>query len=640
MGLDPKTAGGVCRPIRPVGVVVAVLLLGLLVGGARAEGDACSDCHEESADLVSASLHEFLDCLDCHPGADDAGHPEVVSPPDCSGCHDDVEQSFAASVHGSVAAQEEFGPGGCSSCHGPIHGLKPESDLESPIHGDRLAETCGQCHADPEMAARLDILLVQPIAAYTASVHARAVSEGKGGARCSDCHSSHDILPAAHPDSKVNHARVPETCGQCHGAITEAFNDSVHGLAAAHGIRESPVCTDCHGEHRILGPDYEDSPVFATNIPKMTCGRCHGDLRLSEKFGMPEDMVPAYADSFHGLASRTGSVTVANCASCHGVHDILPSSDPRSHIHPANLAATCGHCHPGAGARFAIGPVHVLHNGKEHAAVYYARWIYIWLILSTVGGMLLHNLLDLYRKGRKLPEPIPGAAGTRLERLSPGFRAAHALLAVSFIVLAYTGFALKYPEAWWAAPLLQWESSVGLRGWVHRIAAVVMLGAGLVHLVHLAMDRRARACIAEMRPRRSDWVEFREKVAYLTGRSPDPPAEPWVGYAEKVEYLAVIWGSVVMGVTGVLLWLEEITLRWFPTWVVDLATVIHFYEAVLATLAIVVWHFYAVIFDPVVYPMDPAWLTGRSAPMRAGLRQVPRQRTSPERGQPFDLGEA
>jgi cytochrome b subunit of formate dehydrogenase len=254
--------------------------------------------------------------------------------------------------------------------------------------------------------------------------------------------------------------------------------------------------------------------------------------------------------------------------------------------------------------------------------------------------MLLHNLLDLYRKGRNPPEPVPGAAGTRLERLSPGFRIAHALLAVSFIVLAYTGFALKYPEAWWAAPLLQWESSVGLRGWIHRIAAVVMLGAGLVHLAHLAIDRRARACIAEMRPRRSDWVEFREKVAYLAGRSPHPPAEPWVGYAEKIEYLAVIWGTVVMGVTGVFLWLEEITLRWFPTWVVDLATVIHFYEAVLATLAIVVWHFYAVIFDPVVYPMDPAWLNGRSAPMRAGLRQPPRRRASPERRHPFDHGEA
>jgi len=197
---------------------------------------------------------------------------------------------------------------------------------------------------------------------------------------------------------------------------------------------------------------------------------------------------------------------------------------------------------------------------------------------------------------------------------------------VSFVVLAYTGFALKYPEAWWAVPLLQWEGTIGLRGWIHRFAAVVMLAAAAVHVVHMVVDRRARRCIAEMLPRRADWVEMKEKVSFLFGRRIAPPHEPWLGYVEKAEYLAVIWGTAVMAITGCLLWFEEWTLRWLPTWVVDLSTAVHFYEAILATLAILVWHFYAVIFDPVVYPMDMAWLTGRSKRRReAPAKSEPRR---------------
>jgi cytochrome b subunit of formate dehydrogenase len=198
-------------------------------------------------------------------------------------------------------------------------------------------------------------------------------------------------------------------------------------------------------------------------------------------------------------------------------------------------------------------------------------------------------------------------------------------LAITFVVLVYTGFALKFPEAWWALPLLQWESDFGVRGWIHRGAAVGMLLAGGIHLVHLAVDRRARACIAQMRPGREDLHEIRERFAFFFGHRPFLPEAPWIDYPEKMEYLAVIWGTMIMAVTGFVLWFQDLALRWLPTWVIDVATVVHFYEAILASLAILVWHFYAVIFDPVVYPMDTAWLTGRSAPGRQLERQGPAQ---------------
>jgi cytochrome b subunit of formate dehydrogenase len=119
-----------------------------------------------------------------------------------------------------------------------------------------------------------------------------------------------------------------------------------------------------------------------------------------------------------------------------------------------------------------------------------------------------------------------------------------------------------------------------------------------------------------MRPRRADLHELRERVRWFLGRRAEMPRSPALGYAEKVEYLALVWGTVVMATSGFVLWFSTWSLAHLPKWASDVATVVHFYEAVLATLAIVVWHFYFVIFDPLVYPMDGAWITGREAPGR------------------------
>jgi cytochrome b subunit of formate dehydrogenase len=594
-----------------------VLIAGLLPRAAAAAGEACTDCHDVDTAQIAASVHGPLECTDCHVGADQQPHPDGVAAPQCATCHEDEVEGFQASIHAKAIVNGKGWLSGCIACHGPIHGIASKDDPASPINRARIAETCGQCHANPAMADRFRLHVVRPVEAYEQSVHARAIRNGQPGAECSSCHGAHAIFPAADPRSKVNHLRVVDTCAVCHKEVAETFRGSVHGQALAAGVRQAPSCVDCHGEHQILSPLEPKSPVYAANLATMTCGRCHGDVRLDAKFGIDPDKVPAYQDSYHGLAMRAGKETVASCASCHGVHDILPSSDPRSHIAKQNLAQTCGNCHPGAGTRFAIGPVHVLPTEPRHTAVYVIRGIYLWLIYLVIGGMILHNALDLYRKARLpgLRAAIPAGEGP--ERMSLGFRIAHGMLAVSFIVLAYSGFALKYPDAWWAMPLSGWEQGLGLRGLVHRTAAVVLLGAALFHLVHLVRRRRARACaLAMARPGLEDVHELGERLAFFLGRRRELPKSPWIGYPEKMEYLAVVWGTAVMAVTGFVLWFENLSLTWLPKWTTDVATVIHFYEAVLATLAIVVWHLYLVIFDPLVYPMDPAWLTGRSAPGR------------------------
>jgi cytochrome b subunit of formate dehydrogenase len=451
-------------------------------------------------------------------------------------------------------------------------------------------------------------------------VHAAAVISGEHGAACSDCHTSHSPLPAEDPDSSIYRLNVPGTCGACHAEITAQFEQSIHGLAAANGVGDSPVCTDCHGEHRILAVSAEGSPVSATNIPIRVCGPCHSDLRLGEKYGLAADQVPSYEDSFHGLAARGGVQKVANCASCHGVHSILPSSDPRSHIHPDNLADTCGQCHVGAGSRFAIGPVHILADQEPNVVAYWIRVIYIPLIWVTVLGMLLHNLLDLVKKTR-YPAPRlrrPPEHCAIKERMSMPFRITHVVAAVSFMALVFSGFALKYPESWWAE-LVQLDGGE-LRGLIHRIAAVGLIGACFFHFAHIAISARARYQIAAFLPGLADFKEFSHRIGYNIGRRPEPPAPVRIGYVEKIEYWAALWGTAITAITGLVLWFENFTLTWLPGWVPEAATVLHFLEAILATLAILIWHFYFVIFDPAVYPMDTAWLTGKPPFSRAEER--------------------
>src|SRR5215213_6587288 len=154
--------------------------------------------------------------------------------------------------------------------------------------------------------------------------------------------------------------------------------------------RSAPTATASTAFFRSKTPARRSSPP--------TCRPCHGDLRVTEKFNLPSNVVSSFDDSFHGLSSRAGSKTVANCASCHGVHLILPSSDPRSMVNKANLATTCGKCHPGAGTRFAIGSVHILRTEEKQTAVFWIRRLYLWLIWLVIGGMVVHNLLDLRRK--------------------------------------------------------------------------------------------------------------------------------------------------------------------------------------------------------------------------------------------------
>ncbi len=608
---------------------IVVLLVVLLPSGAaaRAADDAdCLACHGDK-DLTSGSGHSLhideakvhadvhggLACTDCHSGIRDLPHAERLPRVECAACHESTVRDYGKSVHGLALANGTADAATCGSCHGPTHEILPSTDLRSRVAKSNLATTCGSCHANPDFLTRHAIPFARPVEAYERSVHGRAVAGGDAKApSCSDCHGSHTIARARDAASTINHWRVPETCGRCHGEIQKTFASSVHGQAVAQGVRDAPVCTDCHGEHTILAPREPGSLVNPARVSSVTCGRCHADERLAARYNLPQDKVPAFQDSYHGLALRSGSQTVANCASCHGVHNILPARDPRSTVHPASVARTCGSCHPGAGQRFAMGPVHVVPaTATEHVVVKWIRVAYVFLIPLAVGFMLVHNAADFLAKLRR---PARRAdSGEEVERMNRHFRVAHGLVVLSFPTLVVSGFALKYPDAWWAAPLLAFEGQLAFRGIVHRAAGVMLLASLAYHLVHLVRVPRDRRILKPLLPEIKD---LRDLVAMLRFNLSGRGARPTFGafsYAEKVEYWAFVWGTAVMAVSAFVLWFENWSLRNLPKWVSDAATAIHWYEAILATLSILIWHFYMVIFDPDVYPMDRAWLTGRTS---------------------------
>jgi len=586
---------------------------------------SCRNCHHRAAGDTAKGIHASagIDCQSCHDSHTVTRATKVGLAP-CEACHAQTVQAYQEGVHGRARSSGILEAARCGDCHGETHQLRGHADLQAPTNRVRMAETCGRCHADRTLVERRGIPIPKAYQLYQKSVHSRALAAGKAAATCNDCHESHDLRRANDPQSSIYRENIPKICGKCHTQQRGEYLGSVHGMALTRGVTKSPVCTDCHGEHSIRAAQDPDSPVSVVAVSK-TCASCHEAQGISEKYDIPGGRLESYADSYHGLAIRGGSKVAANCASCHGIHDIQSSQDSKSAINPQNLPATCGKCHPGAGANFAKGKVHVTLTAREEPILFYAREFYILMILGTIGGMVAHNGLDFIRKlRREYRRRGGGAAALRqgeyeggllapqrwIQRMSVSERWQHALLASSFIVLVYTGFALKFPENWLFTWLVFLENGHALRSWTHRIAALVMILACLWHLGYL-LTRRGRAHLIAMLPRAQDVKEVVQNIGCLLGLRAEPPRFPRFSYIEKAEYLAVIWGSMIMAGTGFMLWFENQTLRFLPKWALDLATIVHYYEAWLATLAILVWHFYFVIFNPDVYPMNWTWLTGR-----------------------------
>lgn len=629
--------------------------------------------------VLKASPHGKLACVSCHVGfnPEEIPHKERITPVQCTNCHKDAIRSHkfhssmlaAARAKGTLQSQ-------CKDCHG-THGVQSTKQPSSSFHASNQLKTCGKCHEDAvklytasdhgkafagkiegaptcvtchssditpsSSLSKHDLKVVQEklclschldnedirsrtsvsagfIRAYDQSIHGIKLHKGNGdAANCVDCHGAHEVAKGSDPISLVSRRNIPKTCGTCHDKVAAEYAQSSHGMALERGVKDAPSCTDCHGEHTILSPDNPLSPVAPRNVSGKVCTPCHSSIQLSDKYGIARNRISSFEDSYHGLAIKGGSMEVANCASCHGVHNILPSSDPKSLVHKDNLAATCGSCHPGANERFSQGTVHVtLTSEKEEPLLYWISTLYLILIIVIIGGMVLHNLLDFYRKSRNNLMmrrgliPSHHVQSHRLYvRMTGNERLQHLSLMLSFWVLVVTGFMLRFPDAWWVRMINDlWSPAFDLRGVIHRVAAVVMTVASLYHVYYLGFTKRGRELFMDLLPKLSDATDAIAVLKYNLGFSTEKPKFPRFSYIEKSEYWALVWGTIVMAATGAFMWFDNYFMGIFSKLGYDVARTVHYYEAWLATLAIIVWHIYFVMFNPDVYPMNLAWIKG------------------------------
>jgi len=587
----------------------------------RISNEECLACHndatltkDESGKRVSlhvddpkfkASIHSSFGCIDCHTDIKAFPHEPTPTKPACATCHSDQQAAYEHGIHAKAAAAGNTNTAKCQDCHGNVHEVLAASDPKSKVGHNNIPQTCGACHAKHLVMASSGVSSAT-VGSYEQSVHGKAVAAGsEKAAVCTDCHGEHDILSAGDPKSTIFKFNVPQTCAKCHANVTQEFVQSIHGKQIARGNWQAPVCTDCHGIHTIKARNDPNSAVAAANVGN-TCAACHASVKLSAEFGVAGNRVSSYLASYHGMALKVGSATVANCASCHGVHNILPSSDPRSTINHANLAKTCGQCHPGANEMFISIKVHqdeVQRADLGSKVIGFVKSFYVWMIVVVIGGMVLHNLLVFRKKVtlHRLSHP------RLVQRMNLTQRIQHLTLLTSFITLVLTGFALRYPSSWLAVIFI----NELVRSLIHRCGGVVMIVAGLYHMWYLITRPDGRQFFKHMLPDWKDATDLRDALLYYLGYTEQRPMFRRFSYAEKAEYWALVWGTLVMAGTGLMAWFKVFIGARMPGWWIDVALTIHWYEAVLATLAIIVWHFYAVIFDPDAYPMNFAWFDGR-----------------------------
>jgi cytochrome b subunit of formate dehydrogenase len=587
----------------------------------------CLRCHERKETKASAdgrslyvdaaelgrSRHAKQRCSQCHsevrPDLERAC-AAITRKVDCSACHVEISQQYSASIHGKFEARGDSNAPTCRECHG-THGVMGRKDPTSPSFARNVPKLCARCHREGEKAAvRYTGLQHQIIENYSESIHGKGLLQSGllVTAMCTDCHTPHGILPQKDPASSVNPANMAATCGRCHHGIEEAFERSIHSKKVSSSTKPLPVCNDCHSAHTIRRTDELGFMLGITT----TCGKCH------------EDVTKTYFDTYHGKVSQLGFAKTAKCFSCHGAHDILPPSNARSHLSRENVVGTCQKCHPGATRRFAGYLTHATHHNKtKYPLLFWTFWLMTGLLVGTFAVSGLHTLMWLPRALKMRRElshevSVEDPRAPQYIRFSRLNRALHILMIVSFISLALTGMSLKFSYTGWAWVISRFFGGFESAGYVHRAAALLMFGVFITHVIDVSRRKRRegktwRKFIFGPDSMLFTWRDAREawgSIKWFLGFGPRPQYGRWT-YWEKFDYFAVFWGIFVIGSTGLMLWFPEVFTRLLPGWLINVATIVHSDEALLATGFIFTVHFFNTHLRPEKFPMDTVVFTGR-----------------------------
>lgn len=577
----------------------------------------CNICHDNNDynKELEVSVHKNLACSNCHSYVvnnleNHQKNPKEGRLADCYLCHNLIAEQHRESIHGISLAEGIDEAAQCWNCHGS-HNILPISENNSKAHFTNLVKTCGECHDNPEFSKKHLSTVKEPGKMYSKSIHGKLVELGsENAATCTKCHGVHDIKNRIQPFSKISSINIPGVCSECHKQITDEYYQSIHWVGVKKGVKESPSCNDCHSEHNIHAVNTIDKRIEIKKIQDNTCLQCHQNLLLSERYGLDEANALNYQDSYHGLAVSRGDTTAAMCVDCHGVHKILPKSHAESSINKNNIVETCKTCHKKANDVFSNSYSHTSESNTSAKFIEsIVEVVYFWIIIIVIGGMLIHNLIIFVYELRERRKSTINEI--KIPRFTNNELIQHLILLISFLILAITGFQLKYPDSWWSIGLQYIGLDETNRQLVHRISAVVMIALSVYHVIYLLFTERGRDVLKGLAPAFSDFKLAFQNIFYHLNLTKKHPEFDNYNYIEKLEYWALVWGTLVMGLTGFILWFPTVVGSWAPLWIIKVSEIVHFYEAILATLAIVVWHWFFVMLRPKEYPVSFAVVDGK-----------------------------
>lgn len=562
------------------------------------------------AEDIKSSIHNEVSCVKCHSDV----NPRLKRPcktagkVDCSNCHVKTAEEYAKSGHAKALQEGVKDAPQCTTCHGD-HLIKGNLDEDSRTYRAAVPSLCGSCHRSDSPVSKIkELAEVSAYQDYSMSVHGRGLQE-KGllpSAVCTDCHTAHQVLKHDDPQSSVYPRNIPATCATCHIGIYKDYIKSVHFSPDEKKMRDLPTCTNCHSSHTI---QVVQEDIFMTQVTQ-TCGSCH------------EQLSKTYLETMHGKAYRLGELGAAKCSDCHTAHKVLPPSDPNSSVGLYHIVETCQKCHEDANERFTGYLTHATHHDPvKYPILYYTYWAMTILLISVFSFFGIHTLLWLPRSFRQMlqrkKEGKQKESRYYIKRFEFAHRVTHLFVILSFLSLALTGMMLKFSGMPWAKTLAQIIGGVKVAGTIHRIAAIITFGYFVSH-IYLLIKRKRQTKKGffefffgknSMMFNKKDLTDFWATLKWFIGLGQKPGYGRWT-YWEKFDYFAVFWGVFVIGSSGLMLWLPEFFTNWVPGWLINVATIIHSDEALLAVGFIFTVHFFNTHLRPEAFPMDKVIFTG------------------------------
>lgn len=619
---------------------------------------SCMDCHGDKTltttnaagkevllfvDLsrFATSIHKTNSCVSCHSDLT-TKHPDDNVPAkavNCAVCHESQAKGYGASIHGVSHTLGASGAASCIDCHSldhtnaalNAHYMVSAKSMDSPVFKLNLPQTCAKCHSNAGLTKEYQMKYPEAASQYMDSIHGRALL--KMGLivapSCNDCHGVHDIKRAVDRDSPINKQNVAKTCGKCHVGVEQIYEKSVHGQLLAKGDKRGPVCTDCHTAHEVE-PPRNGHFKMASDV---RCGKCH------------QDRLEHYRDTYHGKAMALGKPNVASdvaaCYDCHGHHDVLPASNPASHLSQANILETCRRCHSKAQAGFTAYKPHANPlDGKNYPLLHAVFLGMTGLLVGVFAFFGVHTIVWLVRAvylylhdSKKFREAKikTQTDGEWFTRFAPFERFLHFLVVTSFLLLVMTGMPLKFYYTAWAKALFVLIGGAETARTLHRFGAIVtFLYFGLHVSALIGKAWAGRKSLRDpadgkirlrrlgdvlfgpdsMMPTWQDWKDFVNHNKWFFGKGDKPQFDRWT-YWEKFDYFAVFWGVFIIGTSGLVMWFPEFMTRVLPGWAINVALLIHSDEALLAAGFIFSIHFFNTHFRIEKFPMDTVIFSGR-----------------------------